>query len=206
MQANDSQTQNPPLVSEKLPGPILAPAADVSGSPAKSTQSGANRLFHLAAFGSGLLFALGLGISGMMNPLKVQGFLNLAGGWDPSLALVMAGAVTVTFLSFPLIFRRGRPLLDEKFALPSTHTVDLRLLLGAALFGAGWAISGMCPGPGLANLASFNPGVLAFVVSMLTGFWLHQKLSLFEIRRHSHSRAQLERETAAFCADQCVVD
>ncbi|MEZ0374965.1 MAG: DUF6691 family protein [Candidatus Sericytochromatia bacterium] len=165
-----------------------------------------NRRFYLAAFASGLLFSLALGISGMMDPRKVQGFLDLAGRWDPSLTLVMGGAVLMTFLIFPLIFKRKRPLLDDHFALPTATKADARLLIGSALFGTGWAISGMCPGPGLANLASFNPGVLAFVASMLSGFVLYQKLSLLEIRRHSHSRQQLRLESEAFCAQQCVVD
>lgn len=165
-----------------------------------------HRRFYLAAFASGLLFALALGLSGMTDPRKVQGFLDLCGRWDPSLTLVMGGAVTVTFLAFPLIFRRKRPVLDDYFALPTATRPDARLLVGSGLFGAGWAISGMCPGPGLANLASLNPGVLAFVASMLGGFWLYQQISLLEIRRHSHNQAQLQRETEAFCADQCVVD
>lgn len=163
-------------------------------------------IFHLSAFASGLLFAVGLGLSGMMSPLKVQGFLDLFGRWDPSLSLVMGGAVGLTFVLFPLILRRRRPVLDDHFALPTAKGLDPRLLGGAALFGAGWAISGMCPGPGLANLASLQPGVLAFVLAMLGGFALYQQVSLLEIKRHSHSRAQLKLETEAFCADQCVID
>lgn len=107
-----------------------------------------NRSFYLSAFVWGLLFALGLGLSGMMDPRKVQGFLDLFGRWDPSLSLVMGGAVAVTLLSFPLIFRRSRPLLDTHFALPTATRADVNLLAGSGLFGAGWAISGMCPGPG----------------------------------------------------------
>lgn len=165
-----------------------------------------NRRFYLAAFASGLLFALALGVSGMTDPRKVQGFLDLAGRWDPSLALVMGGAVLVTLLSFPLIFRRQRPVLDDHFALPTATKADPRLLIGSGLFGTGWAISGMCPGPGLVNLATLNPGVLAFAVSMLGGMLLYQQISLLEIRRHSHSSRQLKLETEAFCAEQCVVD
>lgn len=165
-----------------------------------------NTGFYLSAFATGLLFAAGLGLSGMMDPRKVQGFLDLFGRWDPSLTLVMGGAVMVTFLAFPLIFKRSRPIFDGHFALPAATRPDVRMLIGSALFGTGWAISGLCPGPGLANLATLNPGVLIFVASMLGGFVIYQKLSLFEIRRHSHSAQQLKLETEAFCADQCVVD
>lgn len=162
--------------------------------------------FYLAAFASGLLFALGLGLAGMMDPRKVQGFLDLFGRWDPSLMLVMGGAVTVTLLSFPLIFRRKSPLFDEHFALPAARKADARLLGGSVLFGAGWALSGLCPGPALANLVSFNPGVLAFVLSMLAGFWLYQQTARLEIRRHSHSPEQFAQETRALNDEQCVVD
>lgn len=161
---------------------------------------------YLTALGAGLLFALGLGLSGMMNPVKVQGFLDILGRWDPSLMLVMGGAVLVTLLAFPLIFRRDKPVFEAQFAIPASNQVDTKLLLGSGLFGIGWAIAGLCPGPALANLASFNPGVVMFVISMLSGFWLYQRIGLFAIQRHSHSAAQLKQETEAFCADQCVVD
>lgn len=126
----------------------------------------------LAAFACGLLFAMGLGISGMMDPQKVQGFLDLFGHWDPSLMLVMGGAVTVTLVGYPLIFKRRHPLLAPAFALPISDKIDPRLLAGSVLFGIGWALSGLCPGPALANLLSLNPGVLLFVVGMLAGFWV----------------------------------
>lgn len=163
-------------------------------------------MHYVSALGAGLLFALGLGLSGMMSPLKVQGFLDLFGRWDPSLMMVMGGAVAVTFALFPLIFRRERPLFEPHFALPGSKLIDGKLLLGSGLFGMGWAISGLCPGPALANLGTLNPGVLMFVASMLGGFWLYQQLILFEIRRHSHSAQQLKMETEAFCADQVVID
>lgn len=156
-----------------------------------------NRSFYLSAFAWGLLFALGLGLSGMMDPRKVQGFLDLFGRWDPSLSLVMGGAVAVTLLSFPLIFRRARPLLDQHFALPTATGADFNLLIGSGLFGAGWAISGMCPGPGLANLATLNPGVMSFVVSMLAGFGLYQRFATPK-RHHSRDHQKLEQETQVF--------
>lgn len=154
-----------------------------------------SRLYGLSAFAWGLLFALGLGLSGMMDPRKVQGFLDLFGRWDPSLMLVMGGAVTVTGLSFPLIFRRKRPILDDRFALPDASKLDARLLGGSVLFGVGWAISGLCPGPALANLASFNPGVMAFVISMLVGFWLYQKLAGRDILRSSPEHIRQDPQT-----------
>lgn len=130
------------------------------------------KLMLPAAFALGLLFALGLGLSGMMNPVKVQGFLDLLGRWDPSLALVMGGAVSVTLLGFPLILAK-RPLLAQNFSLPTLASPDRRLLIGSVLFGIGWAITGICPGPGIANLLTLNPGILAFLAAMFAGFWLH---------------------------------
>lgn len=143
---------------------------------------------HLSAFLAGLIFALGLGLSGMMDPQKVQGFLDLAGRWDPSLALVMGGGLAVTFVAYPLIFKRKVPILSADFALPSQTQIDLKLIGGAALFGTGWAISGLCPGPALANLGSLNPGVLAFVFSMLLGFALHERLVKVEVKVEVKSR------------------
>lgn len=163
-------------------------------------------MFYAISFASGLIFAVGLGLSGMMDPRKVQGFLDLFGRWDPSLSLVMGGAVIITLISFPLIMRRSRPILDTQFSLPTAAKADARLLAGSVLFGAGWAISGLCPGPGLANLASLNPGVLAFVVSMLAGFVLHQQLSLRLIRHSGLKASQLAAETEALRAEQCLVD
>jgi len=129
----------------------------------------------LSALFTGLLFGIGLGLAGMMSPVKVQGFLDLSGRWDPSLTLVMGGAVVVTFVLFPLIIRRSQPLLAHAFTLPSATDLDRPLILGAILFGIGWAIAGLCPGPALANLTSLNPGVFGFVISMFVGFWLHRQ-------------------------------
>lgn len=161
---------------------------------------------HLIHFISGLILAIGLGISGMMNPQKVQGFLDLAGHWDPSLALVMGGALAVTAVTYPLIFKRKRPLLAEKFSLPTNHTIDLKLIGGAALFGMGWALAGLCPGPALANLSSLNPGILAFVSMMLLGFVLYQRISLFEIQHEHIPASEIQRKTQAFCEEECLVD
>ncbi len=116
---------------------------------------------------SGLLFALGLGISGMTDPAKVIAFLDVTGSWDPSLALVMGGAIAVHFFAIRWAARRSAPLLDREFHLPKARTVDGPLLVGAALFGAGWGAAGYCPGPALVATAGFERGPLLFVASML---------------------------------------
>lgn len=161
---------------------------------------------YISAFVSGLILAIGLGISGMMNPQKVQGFLDLAGRWDPSLALVMGGALAVTFVTYPLIFKRKHPLFSESFSLPSGNKIDFKLIAGATLFGAGWAIAGLCPGPALANLGSLNPAVLAFVVTMLIGFVLYQRLSLFEIKHEKISETEKKHKTKELCQEECLVE
>ncbi|HNI65117.1 MAG TPA: YeeE/YedE family protein [Pseudomonadales bacterium] len=130
---------------------------------------------RVAALISGILFGLGLTVSQMVNPKKVLGFLDVAGQWDPSLLLVMGGGVLVTVLSFPWIQRRGRPLWAERFSLPTRSDIDRNLLLGAALFGIGWAIAGYCPGPAIAALL-INPAEAApFVLAMLLGAWLQPR-------------------------------
>jgi uncharacterized membrane protein YedE/YeeE len=118
---------------------------------------------------AGLLFGLGLAVAQMTNPLKVQGFLDVAGAWDPSLAFVMGGAVSVTLIAFRLVLRRAAPVWAERFHLPTLTAIDRRLVLGAALFGIGWGLSGYCPGPALATLLSGNAEVWLFVPAMLVG-------------------------------------
>ena len=126
---------------------------------------------------SGALFGLGLAVSGMANPAKVIGFLDLAGDWDPTLALVMGGAILVVGPAFGLIFRRRRPVLAENFDLPAKKEVDARLLGGSALFGVGWGLSGFCPGPAVVALvpalaAGIVP-VFAFVAAMIAGMMVY---------------------------------
>jgi len=121
---------------------------------------------------SGLLFGLGLIISGMVNPGKVIGFLDLAGDWDPSLLFVMGGGVAVTTATFWLVLRRERPLFEKKFFLPTKADLDGRLLIGAALFGIGWGVGGLCPGPAITVLATLDPSVVLFVGAMLLGMVL----------------------------------
>ena len=130
---------------------------------------------HLTALLSGWLFALGLGISGMTRPEKVIGFLDVFGNWDPSLLWVMGGAVSLTLLLFAPILRRPRPVLESRFHVPVSRTIDRRLVFGASLFGIGWGLSGYCPGPALASLVVLNPGTVVFVLFLLLGLGLCQR-------------------------------
>jgi uncharacterized membrane protein YedE/YeeE len=125
---------------------------------------------------AGLIFGLGLLISGMANPAKVQNFLDLAGSFDPSLICVMLGAVVVTFLGYRFAFRRPRPVLVERFSLPTAKNIDRKLVLGAALFGIGWGLSGFCPGPAINSLPLLAKGTLIFVPAMLIGISLARLL------------------------------
>lgn len=123
----------------------------------------------LAALASGLVFGAGLALAGMTNPAKVLSFLDLAGAWDPTLALVMGAALGVNALAYALTKRRAKPLFADAFALPSRTDLDARLLGGAALFGLGWALVGLCPGPALASLARGDAHLLGFVAAMCAG-------------------------------------
>ena len=123
------------------------------------------------------VFGFGLSLSQMINPARVVGFLDVAGKWDATLLFVMAGALSVTVSTFPLILRRRQPALGGQFSMPVKIRIDPPLVCGAALFGVGWGLSGFCPGPALAGLASAVPGVMIFVVAMIAGQWL---VSCFE--------------------------
>ena len=112
-------------------------------------------------FAAGLVFGLGLLISGMANPAKVQNFLDLAGSFDPSLIFVMAGAVVVTFIGYRLILRRPKPMLGELFRIPARKEIDPALIGGSAVFGVGWGLSGFCPGPAITSIPLFAQGTLA---------------------------------------------
>ena len=126
-------------------------------------------MFALSALLSGLVFGLGLIVSGMANPAKVLGFLDLAGAWDPSLAFVMGGAILVGFFAFLVAKKRTRSFIGAEMKLPTASAIDSRLLTGSALFGAGWGVAGFCPGPGLVALGAGEPKALVFVAAMLTG-------------------------------------
>ncbi len=118
---------------------------------------------------AGLVFGLGLLISGMANPAKVQNFLDPFGTFDPSLIFVMAGAAVVTLIGYRLLLRRPKPVLAARFYLPAAKDIDARLVGGAALFGIGWGLSGFCPGPAITSLPLLAKGTLVFVPAMLAG-------------------------------------
>lgn len=126
----------------------------------------------LTSFAVGMLFAFGLTISQMTDPARVLGFLDITGRWDATLLLVMGGALAITLPLFPFIQRRRQSLLGERLFLPASTRIDARLIIGAALFGIGWGLGGLCPGPALANLASGSPGIILFVLAMIAGQWL----------------------------------
>ena len=123
----------------------------------------------LSAFIVGLLFGLGLILSGMTDPGKVQGFLDLFGNWDPSLAFVMGGAIAVAFFAYALAKQRTRSFLGGAMHLPKATSIDKRLVIGSLTFGAGWGLAGFCPGPGLVSMASGEVKGLVFVAAMVAG-------------------------------------
>lgn len=123
----------------------------------------------ISAFASGLIFGLGLIVSQMVNPAKVLGFLDIAGRWDPSLALVMGGAVVVSALGYLIAKRRGVPVLAPRLEIPSRRDLDPRLIAGAALFGIGWGLAGLCPGPALVALTFGPREIFVFVAAMVLG-------------------------------------
>ena len=136
---------------------------------------------------AGLLFGLGLTVSHMIDPAKVIDFLNVAGSWDPSLALVLAAAVTVAGAGFALARRRAEPLCDTRFAEPSKTRLDMRLVGGAVLFGIGWGLVGYCPGPALASLSVGGLAPLVFVAAMLAGMLLFNLLDRHLLSPHRHA-------------------
>lgn len=126
---------------------------------------------------SGTLFGAGLTLSGMTNPVRVRGFLDIFGDWDPTLAFVMGGAVVVMAIAWRIQARMQRPIFGEKFSLPDRKDYDPRLVLGAVLFGIGWGIAGLCPGPAIASLALSPVAVLPFVGAMIAGMKVQESLS-----------------------------
>ncbi len=124
----------------------------------------------------GLLFGAGLAASGMTNPNKVIGFLDIFGNWDPDLLFVMGSAVITTLVSFRFVLKRNTPIFENSFALPSNKLIDLKLLLGAVLFGIGWGLYGYCPGPALAAIAYLQPVSFVFIAAMLLGMFVGNKL------------------------------
>ena len=128
----------------------------------------------LSALVAGLVFGLGLIFSEMVNPKRVQGFLDIAGNWDPTLVFVMAGALLVAGVGYKLTFLRGRPLFSSSFFVPANRIIDSRLIVGAILFGVGWGLSGLCPGPAIVATSTFNQDIIIFVVAMIGGIKLSE--------------------------------
>jgi hypothetical protein len=149
-----------------------------------------------AGLGCGLLFGVGLALSGMISPAKVVAFLDLAGDWDPSLALVMAGALAVTAPGYRVVLRRERPLLEERFSLPVRRELDRRLVAGAAVFGVGWGLGGYCPGPALAGLGLGAPRTALFVAGMLVGMAAARRAVAARTSRASAASAARARRSS----------
>ncbi|MBB3166128.1 YeeE/YedE family protein [Rhizobium laguerreae] len=130
----------------------------------------------VAALASGVVFGFGLSVSGMLNPVRVRGFLDVFGAWDPSLAFVLGGAVVVTFLGVHIMKRMKRPAFDKSFHVPTNRRIDGPLVVGSALFGLGWGIGGFCPGPAVASLSVGLPQTFLFVIAMLVGMTLYDRV------------------------------
>lgn len=135
---------------------------------------------NAVSFAVGLVFAIGLAVSGMTQPQKIVGFLD-PWSWDPSLLFVMLGAVGVHLVSYPIVRRRRSPLLDTKWHVPTRNDITARLLLGSALFGIGWGLAGFCPGPALTSLATGDLRVPLFVATMIAGMLIYNRT-----QRHLH--------------------
>lgn len=140
------------------------------------TQTSDTRARLFFALISGVLFGLGLAVSEMVNPAKVIAFLDVAGSWDPTLAFVMLGALAVTTPAFRLVLRRPQPWFAERFSLPTRKDIEPRLVIGAVIFGIGWGLAGLCPGPALTALVTGDRNIALFVAAMLTGAMLYQTL------------------------------
>src|SRR6056297_391848 len=132
----------------------------------------------------GLIFGLGIMISGMANPAKVINFFDVAGSWDPSLIFVMGGALVVTFIGYRLIFGKGpaKPVMDDSFHVPQNRVIDARLLGGSAIFGVGWGIAGFCPGGALPAVGSLKPEVLIFTAALIAGIFIAKALQAQALR------------------------
>ncbi|MBB6488454.1 YeeE/YedE family protein [Rhizobium lusitanum] len=129
-----------------------------------------------AALASGIVFGFGLSLSGMLNPHRVQGFLDIFGAWDPSLAFVLGGAVVIAFIGVQVMKRMRHPAFDESFHVPTNRRIDASLVIGSALFGLGWGLGGFCPGPAIASLAVGVPQTALFVIAMLVGMIIYDRV------------------------------
>ena len=126
----------------------------------------------------GIIFGIGLVISGMTNPAKVIGFLNITGSWDPSLVFVMFGAIAITSPSIYLLNNRNKPLFSSSFQVPARKTIDQKLVIGSSLFGIGWGMVGLCPGPAISSIAFFQPLSILFILSMISGIYLSKFIKI----------------------------
>lgn len=127
---------------------------------------------------SGLIFGFGLALGGMLNPSKVQGFLNIFGVWDPSLAFVMGGGIIVNAIGYYFVLKRDKPLFAEKFAIPTNKNIDKNLLIGSAVFGIGWGLAGLCPGPVISNVLLQPQDALIFLIIMIFGLFLGRRVKI----------------------------
>ena len=123
----------------------------------------------LSALTAGLIFGVGLIVSEMANPKRVQGFLDISGYWDPTLAFVMGGALLVTGVGYKILFSRKKPLFEASFSVPTNRVIDAKLVIGAVLFGVGWGLSGLCPGPAIVSASTLNQEILVFLVALVVG-------------------------------------
>jgi uncharacterized membrane protein YedE/YeeE len=162
------------------------------GSPDCGWNVGATAVIALIA---GSMFGAGLVIGGMTRPSKVRGFLDFTGSWDPTLMFVMGGAVAVHFIAYRLIRGRAHPVLAERFQLPTRKDLDVRLIVGAALFGVGWGLGGFCPGPAITSTLSGNASVFVFLAAMLGSSFLTGRL---DAPKHAtHATAPSARSKAS---------
>lgn len=130
----------------------------------------------LTALVAGLLFGLGLAVSGLLNPAKVKAFLDITGAWDPSLIFVLGAGVVVAFIGYRIAFAVSKPLLDDQLHLPTKTRIDRPLVIGSAIFGVGWGLAGFCPGPAIASLSLGLLPAVIFAIAMLIGMVTHDRL------------------------------
>lgn len=153
---------------------------------------GSARIF--VAFAAGVIFGFGLCLSGMLNPARVRGFLDIAGHFDPSLAFVLAGAVTVSRAGYLISRRLRRPLFDSMFNLPVKQDIDLPLIAGASIFGVGWDLNGLCSAPAIASLALGLVPSYVFIATLLAGLFIHD---IWPQRRQLHAKRNLDADADA---------
>jgi uncharacterized membrane protein YedE/YeeE len=140
---------------------------------------------HILTYLIGLIFGLGISMSGMANPAKVINFFDVAGTWDPSLAFVMGGAVIVAFIGYRFVLRRERPVYEPAFDIPTRSDIDARLIGGSAIFGIGWGIAGFCPGGALPALGTLDPNVLIFTLALVAGIFAARSMMRLTAQRQA---------------------